>query len=58
VRIDGASPAIDLVPRTVPQDHEKAYSPERADVLLRAYLLAPRLVGSSVLGFSVSDDGW
>jgi hypothetical protein len=37
VRIDGASPAIDLVPRTVPQDHQKAYSPERADVLLRAY---------------------
>lgn len=36
-RIDGDSPALDLVPREVPQDHEKAYSPERAELLLRAY---------------------
>lgn len=37
VRIDGASPALDLVPRAVPQDHEKAYSTQRGEVLLRAY---------------------
>lgn len=37
VRMDGASPALDLVPRAVPQDHRKAYSSERAAVLLRAY---------------------
>jgi hypothetical protein len=37
VRIDGASPALDLVPRAVPQDHRKAYSRERTEVLLRAY---------------------
>lgn len=37
VRTAGDTPALDLVPRAVPQDHEKAYSPERAEILLRAY---------------------
>lgn len=37
VRLDYDSPAPELVPRGVPQDHEKAYSPERAEVLRRAY---------------------
>jgi hypothetical protein len=37
VRMDAVSPALSLVPRVVPQDHRKAYSPERANVLLRAY---------------------
>jgi hypothetical protein len=36
LRLVPDSPAIDLVPRHVPQDHDKAYSPERAEVLLRA----------------------
>lgn len=31
------SPAIDFVPREVPQDHEKAYTPKRAEILLRVY---------------------
>jgi hypothetical protein len=33
----GDSPALHFVPRAVPQDHEKAYSSVRADILLRAY---------------------
>jgi len=37
LRLDRDSPAPELVPRRVPQDHEKAYSPERAQVLLQAY---------------------
>ena len=37
LRTAGDSPALDFVPREVPQDHEKAYSPERAQILLRAY---------------------
>lgn len=37
LRTAGDSPALDFVPREVPQDHEKAYSPERAEILLRAY---------------------
>jgi hypothetical protein len=37
VRTAGASPALDFVPRVVPQDHDKAYSAERAEILLRAY---------------------
>jgi hypothetical protein len=37
VRLDYDSPALDLVPQSVPQDHEKAYSRERAEVLRRAY---------------------
>jgi hypothetical protein len=37
VRMAGDSPALDFVPRQVPQDHEKAYSAERAELLLRAY---------------------
>lgn len=36
VRLVPDSPAIDLVPRDVPQDHEKAYSAERAALLLGA----------------------
>lgn len=36
MRLDPGSPAIDLVPRQVPQDHEKAYLPERAALLLSA----------------------
>ena len=36
VRLDNDSPAASLVPRVVPQDHEKAYSTERAELLLRA----------------------
>lgn len=31
-----SSPALDLVPRYVPQDHEKAYTAERAALLLSA----------------------
>jgi transposase-like protein len=34
VRLVPDSPAIDLVPRDVPQDHDKAYSAERAALLL------------------------
>jgi hypothetical protein len=37
VRMGGDAAVLDLVPRTVPQDHRKAYSPKRAEVLLRAY---------------------
>lgn len=37
VRMAGDSPALGLVPREVPQDHEKAYSLDRAELLLRAY---------------------
>lgn len=37
LHMDGASPALNLVPRTVPEDHRKAYAPARAAVLLRAY---------------------
>ncbi len=37
VRTAGDAGAVDLVPREVPQDHDKAYSPERAQILLRAY---------------------
>ena len=37
MRTVGDSPALDFVPREVPQDHEKAYSPKRAELLLRAY---------------------
>jgi hypothetical protein len=37
VRTSGNLAAIDFVPRAVPQDHDKAYSRERAEVLLRAY---------------------
>jgi hypothetical protein len=36
MRLNPDSPASGLVPRQVPQDHEKAYSPERAAVLLSA----------------------
>lgn len=37
MRLDPRSPAVDLVPRSVPRDqHDKAYSPERAAVLLSA----------------------
>jgi hypothetical protein len=36
VRLVPDSPAIDLVPRDVPQDHDKAYSAERAALLLSA----------------------
>ena len=36
VRLVPDSPAIDLVPRHVPQDHDKAYSAERATLLLGA----------------------
>jgi hypothetical protein len=35
--LDAASPARDLVPRAVPQQHQKAYAPARAAVLLQAY---------------------
>lgn len=35
-RLDSGSPAVSLVPRSVRQDHDKAYSPERAEVLLHA----------------------
>jgi hypothetical protein len=35
-RLAPDSPAIAMVPRHVPQDHEKAYSPQRAALLLRA----------------------
>jgi hypothetical protein len=38
-RIDPATPAADLVPREVPQDHPKARSVERRVVLLRALQL-------------------
>lgn len=37
LRFDSDSPALTLVPRAVPQDHEKAYSPARAEQLLRAF---------------------
>jgi hypothetical protein len=37
VRLAGDSPALDFVPREVPQDHDKAYSPGRAEILLCAY---------------------
>lgn len=33
----GGGQSVALIPREVPQDHEKAYSPERAEVLLRAF---------------------
>lgn len=36
VRRDSGSPALELVPRQVPQDHDKAYTPERAALLLTA----------------------
>lgn len=36
LRLVADSPAIDLVPRQVPQDHDKAYSAERAALLLSA----------------------
>jgi transposase-like protein len=36
VRLVPDSPAIDLVPRDVPQDHDKAYSAERVALLLGA----------------------
>ena len=35
-RLDPSAPIAELIPRSVPQDHHKAYSPERAVVLLRA----------------------
>jgi hypothetical protein len=35
-RVDADSPAVSVVPRDVPQDHDKAYSPERAALLLSA----------------------
>ena len=38
-RIDPAMPAADLIPREVPQDHPKARSVERHQVLLRALQL-------------------
>lgn len=37
LRRDSDSPALESVPREVPQDHEKAYSPERGELLLRSY---------------------
>lgn len=37
MRTAGDSPGLDFVPREVPQDHEKACSSERAEILLRAY---------------------
>jgi hypothetical protein len=36
LRLVPDSPALDLVPRQVPHDHDKAYSPERAALLLSA----------------------
>ena len=36
VRLDPALPIAELIPHSVPQDHLKAYSPKRQDVLLRA----------------------
>lgn len=38
-RIDPATPATDLVPREVPQDHPKARSEARHGALLRAFQL-------------------
>lgn len=35
-QFDGDSPAASLVPCAVPQDHEKAYSAERAELLRQA----------------------
>lgn len=35
--LQAASPALDLVPRQVPQDHDKAYTKERAALLVAAY---------------------
>lgn len=35
-RLDSSAPIADLIPRFVPQDHDKAYSPEREAVLLQA----------------------
>lgn len=35
-RLDPSAPIAELIPHSVPQDHRKAYSPERAAVLLRA----------------------
>lgn len=38
MRVESDSPAVSLVPREVPQDdHDKAYTPERARRLLRAF---------------------
>lgn len=36
-RFSGSGNCAALIPRVVPQDHEKAYSPERSAVLLRAF---------------------
>lgn len=38
-RIEPATPAVDLIPREVPQDHSKARSPARHRALLRALQL-------------------
>lgn len=35
-RLDPSTPIAELIPRVVPQNHAKAYSPERESVLLRA----------------------
>jgi transposase-like protein len=37
MRLSPSSPALELVPRHVPQDHDKAYSLERAALLVSAY---------------------
>jgi len=37
VRLDPSLPVAELIPHSVPQDHYKAYSPERQNVLLRAF---------------------
>jgi len=37
VRLDPSLPAAELIPHSVPQNHPKSYSPERQNVLLRAF---------------------
>ncbi len=44
-RLDAKTPAADLIPRAVAQDHTKAYSSERDAVLLRAYQTLVALSG-------------
>jgi transposase-like protein len=55
-RIDPATPAADLVPREVPQDHPKARSEARSRVLLRALQLLVALAAFARVQVHPPDD--
>lgn len=52
----GGGQSVTLIPREVPQDHEKAYSPARAEVLLRAFQGVSALVAWARAQVAPPDD--